>query len=64
MRSLLFRSLLRLLCWVALSFSASTATAAGTVRLVAAEMSPYIGPTHAREGYVAELVRAAFERVG
>jgi sorbitol/mannitol transport system substrate-binding protein len=34
------------------------------VRLVAAEMSPYIGPTHAREGYVAELVRAAFERAG
>lgn len=38
--------------------------AGGTVRLVAAEMSPYIGPTHAREGYVAELVRAAFERAG
>lgn len=63
MRSLQFRSLLRLLCWVALSFGASVATAAGTVRLVAAELSPYIGPTHAREGYVAELVRAAFERV-
>ncbi|WP_304030859.1 extracellular solute-binding protein [Methyloversatilis discipulorum] len=34
------------------------------MRLVAAELSPYIGPTHAHEGYVAELVRAAFERVG
>ena len=42
----------------------SVATAAATVRLAAAEMSPYIGPTHAREGYVAELVRAAFERAG
>lgn len=64
MRPFQFRSLLRLLCWVALSLGPSAATAAGTVRLVAAELSPYIGPTHVREGYVAELVRTAFERVG
>ncbi|WP_232417785.1 extracellular solute-binding protein [Methyloversatilis thermotolerans] len=37
---------------------------AATVRLAAAEQPPYIGPAHPREGYVAELVRAAFERVG
>ncbi|MBL8468947.1 MAG: extracellular solute-binding protein [Methyloversatilis discipulorum] len=66
MRPLQLRSfpLACLLCSFALSLGALPARAAGTVRLVAAELSPYIGPTHAHEGYVAELVRAAFERVG
>lgn len=40
------------------------ARAQDTVRLAAIEQSPYIGPGHAREGYVAELVRTAFERAG
>ncbi len=56
------RLLLR--CMALLVWLPGSVFAAGTVRLVAAEMSPYIGPTHAQQGYVAELVKAAFERVG
>lgn len=57
-------SLLLFVVVLAALWTTAAVAAQEIVRLAAVEQSPYIGPGHAREGYVAELVRSAFERAG